>query len=119
MLIKNSTTLDKTMPISQRIGNNVAHIELRDKITRAEDPSYFPPNYDPMPGVQYGTLVTRGGLLWETFKTGHDSAMVPRTLTNQVRAAHHGCTWQVKGLSLFAVTKDLEVVAVLHIIGDW
>ena len=119
MIIKNSQTLDKNMPITSMIGMTRAHIQTRDKITRAEDPSYFPPNYDPAHGSLQGTISTRGSVVWEMFKTGPDSAWVPQVLTNFVRTAHPGCTWQVKGVSLFAVSKMLEVVAVLHIIGDW
>lgn len=118
MIIKNTTALTNAL-VALKLGVRTATIQKRDKITRAEDPSYFPPNYDPAHGDERGTTSIHGSITWEMFKTGPNSAMVPQTLTNFVREAHPGCTWQVKGVSLFAVSRTLEVVAVLHIIGDW
>jgi hypothetical protein len=118
MIVKDVPGL-ATCPPTVRIGSAVAHIQRRALITRAEDPSYFPPNYDPARGIGLGTIVTRSNVAWEIFKTGHDVANVPKILTDLVRGAHPGCTWQVRGMSLFAVSDALEVVAALHLLGGW
>lgn len=122
MIVQRSTTLHgDEHPLSHAgaIGGRNIKVQLRDVITRAEDPDFFPPVNKLDHVHKTGTFLLFSGVTWEMFQSVNGSAMVPRMLTNFVREAHPDCTWQLAGMTLLAVVGPSLVAVIRTVGGDW